>query len=130
MKEKQEKYQLGETDSLRAYDSTMMSPECEAALLNLTAILLTICPLIMERGISPYYREGNITILWRGEYHHIMEMGTSPYYGEGNITILWRGEYHHIMERGISPYYGEGNITILWRGEYHHDNTGLFGRKS
>jgi hypothetical protein len=32
----------------------MMSPECEAALLNLTAILSTICPLIMEREISPW----------------------------------------------------------------------------
>lgn len=42
-----------QTDSLRAEISTMMSPISEAALLNLTAILLTICPLIMERGISP-----------------------------------------------------------------------------
>jgi len=98
-----------------------MSPECESALLNLTAILLTICPLITESVLSPYYGEGNITILWKGEYHHIMERGVSPYHGEGSITILWRGEYHHIMERGISPYYGEGNITITTRG-YSEEN--------
>jgi hypothetical protein len=40
-----------QTDSLRAKISTKMSPECEAALLALTAILLKICPLITERGI-------------------------------------------------------------------------------
>jgi hypothetical protein len=52
MKENQAKYHSGHTDSLRAKISTMISPECEAAPLNLTAILLTICPLIMERRIS------------------------------------------------------------------------------
>jgi hypothetical protein len=53
MKENQEKYQLGRIDSLKATISNMMFPEYEAALLNMTAILLKICPLIVEKEISP-----------------------------------------------------------------------------
>jgi hypothetical protein len=48
MKENQEKYQLGQIDSLRTAISTMMFAEWEAPLLKLTSILLKICPLIME----------------------------------------------------------------------------------